>query len=43
MERVKSSGTKAQCISVTNLVNAPEYKEVVEIVAESHKKELVHS
>ncbi len=37
MERVKSSGTKAQCVSVDNLVNAPEYKDVVEIVAASHK------
>lgn len=37
LERVKSSGTKAQCISVTNLVNAPEYKDVVEIVVNSHK------
>jgi mannitol PTS system EIICBA or EIICB component len=36
-ERVTSSGTKAQCISVTNLVNAPEYKEVVEMVVNSHK------
>ncbi|MDC7221159.1 MAG: PTS mannitol transporter subunit IICBA [Spirochaetales bacterium] len=37
MERVKSSGTKAQCISVTNLVNAPEYKDVVSMVVASHK------
>ncbi|MBB6480354.1 PTS mannitol transporter subunit IICB [Spirochaeta isovalerica] len=36
-ERVKLSGTKAQCISVTNLVNAPEYKEVVQMVVDSHK------
>lgn len=37
MERVKLSGTKAHCISVTNLVNAPEYKDVVQIVLDSHK------
>ncbi|MDC7222618.1 MAG: PTS mannitol transporter subunit IIBC, partial [Spirochaetales bacterium] len=37
MERVQSSGTKAQCISVTNLVNAPEYKDVVTMVVDSHK------
>jgi len=37
MERVKMSGTKAHCISVTNLVNAPEYKDVVHMVVESHK------
>ncbi|MDA3812092.1 MAG: PTS mannitol transporter subunit IICBA [Spirochaetaceae bacterium] len=37
MERVKLSGTKAHCISVTNLVNAPEYKDVVQMVIESHK------
>jgi PTS system mannitol-specific IIC component len=37
MERVKRSGTKAQCVSVTNLVNAPEYKDVVQLVLDSHK------
>jgi PTS system mannitol-specific IIC component len=37
MERVKISGTKAQCISVTNLLNAPEYKDVVELVRKSHR------
>jgi mannitol PTS system EIICBA or EIICB component len=37
MERVKMSGTKAHCVSVTNLVNAPEYKDVVQMVVESHK------
>jgi PTS system mannitol-specific IIC component len=37
-ERVKLSGTKAQCVTVTNLVNAPEYADVVAIVAESHSK-----
>lgn len=36
-ERVKLSGTKARCISVTNLINAPEYGDVVELVKESHK------
>lgn len=38
MERVKLSGTKAHCISVTNLVNAPEYKDIVQMVVESHKQ-----
>jgi len=37
MERVKRSGTKAQCVSVSNLVNAPEYKDVVKLVAASHQ------
>lgn len=37
MERVKMSGTKAHCVSVTNLVNAPEYKDVVQMVVDSHK------
>ncbi|MDC7235396.1 MAG: PTS mannitol transporter subunit IICBA [Spirochaetales bacterium] len=37
MERVKMSGTKAHCVSVTNLVNAPEYKDIVQLVLESHK------
>jgi PTS system mannitol-specific IIC component len=37
MERVKLSGTKAHCVSVTNLVNAPEYADVVKMVVESHK------
>jgi PTS system mannitol-specific IIC component len=37
MERAKRSGTKAQCVSVTNLVNAPEYKEVVQLVLDSCK------
>lgn len=38
MERVKLSGTKAHCVSVTNLVNAPEYKDVVKMVLESYGK-----
>ncbi len=38
MERVKRSGTKAHCVSVTNLVNAPEYKDVVELVVASNSK-----
>ncbi|MGL1892715.1 MAG: PTS mannitol transporter subunit IICB [Spirochaetaceae bacterium] len=37
MERVKLSGTKAHCVSVSNLVNAPEYKDVVELVIKSQK------
>jgi len=37
MERVKLSGTKAQCVSVTNLVNAPEYADVVQMVVESNR------
>ncbi|MDC7225152.1 MAG: PTS mannitol transporter subunit IICBA [Spirochaetales bacterium] len=35
-ERVKLSGTKAHTVAVTNLVNAPEYKDVVKMVVESH-------
>ncbi len=42
-ERVRLSGTKAQIVSVTNLVNAPEYKDVVEVVLSSHGKETVKS
>jgi PTS system mannitol-specific IIC component len=37
MERVKLTGTKAHCVSVSNLVNAPEYKDVVQLVLKSHK------
>ena len=37
MERVRQSGTRALCFGVTNLVNAPEYADIVEKVAESHK------
>ena len=37
MDRVKSSGTKAACFAVSNLVNAPEYKDIVAKVVESHK------
>lgn len=37
MERVKLSGTKAHLVSVSNLVNAPEYKDVVAMVVASHK------
>lgn len=37
MERVKLSGTKAHCVGVSNLVNAPEYKDIVEMVVGSHK------
>lgn len=36
MARVEKTGTKASCFSVTNLVNAPEYKEVVKMVVESN-------
>jgi len=36
LERVKMTGTKAHTVSVSNLVNAPEYKDVVELVASSH-------
>ncbi len=36
MARVEKSGTKAHCVSVTNLVNAPEYKEVVDMVVKSN-------
>ncbi|KGE70970.1 PTS mannitol transporter subunit IICB [Spirochaeta lutea] len=35
-DRVKRAGTKAQVVSVTNLVNAPEYADVVTLVKESH-------
>ncbi len=34
--RVESSGTKANIVPVTNLVNAPQYKEVVEFVVKSN-------
>ncbi|NCD33521.1 MAG: PTS mannitol transporter subunit IICBA [Spartobacteria bacterium] len=37
MERVKMSGTKAHCVAVTNLVNAPQYKDVVQLVVDSYK------
>ena len=37
MDRVKQTGTRAALFSVTNLVNAPEYKDVVETVQESHR------
>ncbi|NCC64391.1 MAG: PTS mannitol transporter subunit IIBC, partial [Spirochaetia bacterium] len=37
LQRVKLSGTKATCFSVTNLVNAPEYADVVELVERSQK------
>ena len=37
MDRVKQTGTKALCFGVSNLVNAPEYVEIVEKVAASHK------
>ena len=37
-ERVKLSGTKAYSVSVSNLVNAPEYLDVVKMVLESHEK-----
>jgi PTS system mannitol-specific IIC component len=40
-DRVKRSGTKAQIVSVTNLVNAPEYKDVVEVVKNSHNLQQV--
>lgn len=38
LERVKASGTKAVLFGVTNLVNAPEYQEVVETVLENNRK-----
>ena len=37
LERVKLTDTKAYCVSVSNLVNAPQYKEVVQRIADSHK------
>jgi len=37
LQRVKLSGTKATCFSVSNLVNAPEYADVVELVERSQK------
>ncbi len=37
MERVRISGTRAYRIGVTNLVNAPEYAEVVELVTASYR------
>lgn len=37
LERVQQAKTKAHCVSVTNLVNAPEYEDVVAMVRDSHK------
>ncbi|MBI9104386.1 MAG: PTS mannitol transporter subunit IICBA [Spirochaetales bacterium] len=37
MARVEQTGTKAILFSVTNLVNAPEYKDVVETVIQNNK------
>ncbi|MBN2627188.1 MAG: PTS mannitol transporter subunit IICB [Spirochaetales bacterium] len=39
MGRVRASGTRAYRVGVTNLVNAPEYSEVVELIAASYKQE----
>jgi len=38
LDRVKQTGTKALCFGVSNLVNAPEYADIVEKVVASHKE-----